>query len=103
MKTYRIIIPENLDVKMKKMGFNQDKRFEKLKLKLATNPYAGKRLGRNLFEKKWGPFRIYYIIIEDIAIVVLIDYAHKKEQRTTINQILINWDLLEDELRKRYQ
>ncbi len=99
---YKVILSEYLESKLKKSKFSQWHRLEKLKIKLKSNPYAGKRLGYNLFEKKWGPFRIYYIILEDLLIVILVDYTHKKEQQATIDYILSNWSEITEKLRKKY-
>jgi mRNA-degrading endonuclease RelE of RelBE toxin-antitoxin system len=85
-----------------KIKFNQWTRLEKLKKKLSDNPYAGKRLGRDLFEKKWGPFRIYYIIIKDILLVFLLEFSDKKEQSKIVSYILANWDQLIEEIRKSF-
>lgn len=100
---YKVIISEYLEQKLKKIRFSQRKRLEKLKKKLQENPFAGKKLGYNLFEKKWGPFRIYYIIFEDILIVILVDFSRKKEQRTIIDYILSNWNEITKELKEKYQ
>ena len=99
---YKVFTSYALEEKLKKIKFDQWKRLEKLKKKLETNPYTGKRLGKDLFEKKWGPFRIYYIIIEDILLVFLIEFAHKKEQSRIINYILVNWDQIIAEIRKSF-
>lgn len=63
-RKYKVIVPDFVVSKTKSVGFNQPERLENLKRKLETNPYAGKRLAKNLFEKKWGAFRIYYIVLE---------------------------------------
>ena len=99
---YRIFTTTSLDRKLRKMGFSQWHRLEKLKRKLETDPFTGKRLGKDLFEKKWGPFRIYYIIFEDILMVVLVEFGNKKEQRRAIYYILANWDQTIQELRKSF-
>ena len=99
---YKVFTSYALEEKLKKIKFNQWLRLEKLKKKLATNPYAGKRLGKDLFEKKWGPFRIYYIIIEDILLVFLIEFSEKKEQSRIVNYVLVNWDQIITEIRKSF-
>jgi len=101
VKIYKVVIPDSVVSKMKGMGFNQTNRLENLKKKLETNPYAGKRLARNLFEKKWGPFRVYYVVAEKFMVVILVDYSSKKDQQAAINNILYKLDdIIEDVLRK---
>lgn len=102
MKAYRVVVPEHVLSKMRRMGFNQGHRLDNLVRKLSENPYAGKRLGKDLFEKKWGPFRIFYVVIEDVAIVIIIDYTDKKHQRAAIDRMLANWSHMVGELRKLY-
>ncbi len=102
MKIYRVIVPDSVEMKMKEMGFNQPIRLENLKRKLETNPYVGKRLAKDLFEKKWGPFRIYYIIAEKFMVVLLVDYSNKKNQQAAINNILYNWDDMVEDVLKKY-
>lgn len=99
---YKVIVTKPLEEKLKRIRFSEWERFEKLKKKLEINPFAGKRLKYNLFEKKWGAFRIYYIIIEDMLVVILIDYSHKKDQRAKIDYILWRWTNFISELRKEY-
>ena len=99
---YRVFTSYALEEKLMKIKFNQWTRLEKLKKKLSDNPYAGKRLGKDLFEKKWGPFRIYYIIIEDILLVFLLEFSDKKEQSKIVSYILANWDQLIEEIRKSF-
>lgn len=102
MKKYRVVITDYLERKLKKLKFSDSHRLENLKKKLETNPYAGKRLGYNFFEKKWGAFRIYYIVIEDVTIVVLVEYTDKKEQQAAIDYILSNWETITQDLRRKY-
>ena len=99
---FKVIITKTLEDKLIRIKFSEWERLEKLKDKLETNPFAGKRLGYNLFEKKWGAFRIYYIIFEDTLLVILIDYAHKKIQKATIDYILSKWDEIIEGLREKY-
>ncbi len=99
---YRVTITNTLEEKLRKIKFSQWGRLEKLKRKLEANPLAGKRLGYNLFEKRWGAFRIYYIIFENILLVILIDYSHKKMQKVTIDYILSRWDEVIKNLKEKY-
>ena len=99
---YKVIITNTLEEKLIKIKFSQWERLGKLKKKLEVNPFAGKRLGYNLFEKKWGAFRIYYIIFEDVLLVILIDYSHKKVQKATIDYMLSRWDEIIKNLKERY-
>ena len=61
---------------------------EKISTKLAENPYVGKPLSYSfLREKKIGGRRIYYLIYEDIKLLLLIATSDKKGQQVTIDHI----------------
>jgi hypothetical protein len=64
---------------------------EKIPEKLAENPYTGKQLSYPfLREKKIGGRRIYYLIYEDLKLILLVAASGKKDQQTTINHIKEN-------------
>jgi len=61
---------------------------EKLPKKLAENPFVGKSLSYPfLREKKIGGRRIYYLIYEDLNLVLLVALSEKKDQQATIHHI----------------
>jgi mRNA-degrading endonuclease RelE of RelBE toxin-antitoxin system len=99
---YRVITSYYLASKLKKLKFSEWHRLSNMKAKLESNPYAGKRLGNSLFEKKWGPFRILYIILEDVLVVILLEFTHKKDQRVAIDYVLSNWDDIIRKLKSMY-
>lgn len=60
----------------------------KIPLHLAENPYVAKPLGYPfLREKKIAERRVYYLIYEDLKLVLLVATSGKKDQQTTINHI----------------
>ena len=60
-------------------------RFEK---QLRMNPYVGKPLRVSWFrEKKFGKFRLYYLIYDDFLVVYLIGFSDKKNQQEIISLI----------------
>ncbi|MDP3734626.1 MAG: hypothetical protein Q8R37_05345 [Nanoarchaeota archaeon] len=64
---------------------------QKIPLKLAENPNVGKQLSYPfLREKKIGGRRIYYLIYEDLKLVLLIATSDKKDQQATINHMKDN-------------
>ena len=71
--------------KWPKQAFEQA---EKISLKLAENPFVGKQLTYPfLREKKIGGRRIYYLVYEDLNLVLLIAVSDKKDQQATIDHI----------------
>ena len=66
---------------------------EKLPKKLAINPFVGAPLGyRFLREKRIKEKRIYFLVYEDIRLVLLIAVSGKKDQQATIDHIKGNLD-----------
>ena len=64
---------------------------KKIPKKLAENPYVGKQLSYPfLREKKIGGRRIFYIVYEDLELVLLVAVSDKRDQQATINHIKEN-------------
>ena len=64
---------------------------EKIPKKLAENPNLGNPLGYPfLREKRIKEKRVYYLIYEDLNLVLLVAVSGKKNQQTTINHIKNN-------------
>ena len=60
---------------------------ESLFKKLKENPFQGKQLAPFLREKRLKEKRIYYLIYEDLSMVLLVAVSGKKDQQEKINQI----------------
>jgi hypothetical protein len=66
---------------------------EKIPAKLKENPNLGKQLTyRFLRESKIKERRVYYLIYEDLRLVLLVAVSGKKDQQTTINHIKRNFN-----------
>lgn len=100
---YRVFISESLEKRINKFAPHLKGRLEKLKKSLEENPFIGKPLKHDfLREKKWGPFRIYYLIVKDILVVFLLEFSDKKEQQKVIDDILYNLDEIISEIKKKF-
>lgn len=100
---YRVFISETLEKKINKFAPHLRKRLEKLKKTLENNPFTGKPIKHDyLREKKWGPFRVYYLIVKEILIVFLLEFSDKKEQQKVITDILYNLDEIIFRIKKKY-
>ena len=63
----------------------------KIPQKLAESPFSGKQLSYPfLREKKIGGRRIYYLVYEDLRLVLLVAASGKKNQQATIEHIKEN-------------
>ncbi len=66
---------------------------EKLPKKLSINPFVGDQLSyRFLREKRIKEKRVYYLIYEDLKLVLLTAVSGKKDQQATIDHIKDNLD-----------
>ena len=64
---------------------------EKIPAKLAENPFSGSPLGyKFLREKRVKEKRIYYLVYEDLNLVLLVATSGKKNQQSTIDHIKIH-------------
>ena len=65
----------------------------KLPPQLAQSPLTGKPLNyKFLREKKIKEKRVYYLVYEDLQLVLLVATSGKKDQQATINHIKRNLD-----------
>ncbi len=102
--SYQVFVSETVEKKVRKFAPHLRKKLKKLKRMLEKNPFTGKPLRYNFFrEKKWGPFRVYYLIIKDMLIVFIIEFGEKKGQQRTIDYILMHLDRIIAEIRKKYR
>jgi mRNA-degrading endonuclease RelE of RelBE toxin-antitoxin system len=63
----------------------------KISKKLVGNPYVGKQLSYPfLREKKIGGRRVYYLVYEDLELILLVASSDKKNQQATIDHIREN-------------
>jgi len=61
---------------------------DKLPLKLSLNPFSGSQLSFSfLREKRIREKRIYYLVYEDLKLVLLVATSSKKTQQKTIDNI----------------
>ena len=64
---------------------------EKLPKKLAINPYVGNQLSYHfLREKKIKDKRVYFLIYENLNLVLLVAVSGKKDQQVTIDHVKDN-------------
>jgi len=66
---------------------------EKIPQQLSFSPYSGSPLGyRFLREKRVKEKRIYYLVYDDLQLVLLVAASGKKDQQATIDHIKENLD-----------
>ena len=69
-------------------------RIKKLTQQLTSNPYVGNILQiKSIREKRLNGKRIFYIVFEDLKIVLIVAISDKKTQQKTIDSIRTNMNV----------
>ena len=85
---FKVIGTETYLKELEKWQKTERQAAEKMAVKLAKNPLGGKPLGFNFIrEKKIRERRIYFLVYEDLKLVMLVATSGKKNQQVTINHI----------------
>lgn len=88
---YTVILTNAYEKEISKWDKSERNIAEKIPKKLAENPYIGKPLNYPfLREKKIKGKRIYYLIYDDLRLVLLIATSDKNDQQEVINFIKSN-------------
>ena len=90
---YRIFTTEEFDRDFNKLDKSEQERVNKIMKQLKDNgDNVGKPLsGLNFFrEKKFGGKRIYFLVYNDVFVVLNLAISDKKTQQATINRILLD-------------
>ncbi|MBU2559663.1 hypothetical protein KKA03_02085 [archaeon] len=85
---YKVYRTETFDRRFRKLSNEEQKQIELIEQQLKINPFVGKPLGYKFFrEKKIKGKRLYYLVYENIVLVLLVGLSDKKDQQATINLI----------------
>ncbi len=86
---YRVFKEPKFQKKAEKLlDKHEIKELEKFIMNLKKGILAGKWLTYNFFrEKKIGGKRIYFLVYDDIKVILLVGCSNKKYQQTTIDEI----------------
>ncbi len=85
---FNVIGTDTYLIELEKWDKTDREAAEKLPHKLAENPYVGDQLSYPfLREKRVKEKRVYYLIYEDLNLVLLVATSGKKDQQETINHI----------------
>lgn len=97
---YRVASTTEYREQLKQWSKSQQDRAEKLSQRLKQQP-SGKPLRYNfLREARVGERRVYYLIYEDLEIILLVATSDKKEQQATIDAIRNKLDEFQQFVRK---
>jgi len=86
---YDVYATESFEKEIEKSSPTDKKALQKIFLQLKENPYVGDSIRFKYFrEKRLREKRIYYIIYDDLVVVLLVAYGGKKAQPETIDEIV---------------
>ncbi len=87
--THSGIYSRVLDKEMNKLSESDKGLVQKIFLQLKENPYVGDQIRYKFFrEKRIREKRIYYLIYDDLMIVLIVAVGGKKAQQETIDEII---------------
>mgnify|MGYP001603827864 CR=1 FL=1 len=90
---YAVYTTEPFDLSVVGLEKSERERIAKLYLKLAENPFAGDQLQyKHLREKRLNGKRVYFLVYEDLRVVLIVAISGKKDQQATINHIVSSFD-----------
>jgi mRNA-degrading endonuclease RelE of RelBE toxin-antitoxin system len=86
---YAVYTTENFEKEVLKSSGNYLKKIKKIFLQLKENPYVGDTIRYKFFrEKRIKEKRIYYLIYDELSVVLIVAFGGKKEQQETIDKII---------------
>ncbi|MBT3836456.1 hypothetical protein HOD05_04190 [Candidatus Woesearchaeota archaeon] len=88
---FKVIGTDTYLFELKKFSKQEQDEASKIPKELAQNPFIGKPLNyKFLREKKIGGKRIYFLVYEDLSLVLLVATSTKKNQQATIEHLKTN-------------
>jgi mRNA-degrading endonuclease RelE of RelBE toxin-antitoxin system len=91
--TYAIYTLNVFDKEMNKLPESDKEIIKKIFLQLKENPYVGDQIRYRFFrEKRIREKRIYYLVYDDLKIVLMAAIGGKKAQEETIDDIVRYFD-----------
>lgn len=86
--TFQIFTTEDFDKQFKKLDKGIRRKIWNEIRELSEHPMSSKPLQYKFFrEKRMENYRVYFLIYEDIMIVLLVGISRKKDQQNSIDKI----------------
>ena len=86
---YSVYTTKNFDKEFIKLSQEEQDRIQKIFHQVRGNPYAGDQLQiKILREKRLREKRVYYLVFDDLNVVLFVATGNKKAQQKTINYII---------------
>ena len=91
--TYAVYALNVFDKEMNKLPEFERSIIQKIFLQLKENPYVGQQMRYRFFrEKRIREKRIYYLVYDNLKIVLMVAIGGKKFQEETIDKIVIYFE-----------
>ena len=85
---YAVYALNVFDKEVEKLPDSDKKIIRKISLQLKENPYVGDQIRYRFFrEKRTREKRIYYLVYDDLKMVLMVTIGGKKTQKETIDKI----------------
>lgn len=87
--TYKVYVLEVFDKEIAALSEAEREVIKKIFLQLKENPYVGDSIRYRFFrEKRIKEKRIYYLVYDDLNVVLVVAIGGKKSQKGTIDEIV---------------
>jgi mRNA-degrading endonuclease RelE of RelBE toxin-antitoxin system len=87
--SYAVYSTSSFDKEIEKLSPSDKDIIEKIFQKLKENPYVGDAIRYRFFrEKRIREKRLYFLVYDDLASVLLVAFGGKKAQQETIEEII---------------
>lgn len=91
--SYAVFTTKTFDKEVEKLDNDKQERIKKLFFHLKDNPYTGDQLRFKFFrEKRLDEKRVYYLVYDDLQLILMVATSGKKDQSKTINYIVKHFD-----------
>ena len=98
---FKVFRTETFEDEFHKLPKTEQQEIKKFEKHLSENPFVGKPLGMPFFrEKKFKGRRVYYLIYEDVIVVLMVALSDKKTQQATIDAIKENIAVYSEQITK---
>lgn len=98
-KRYKVYHSARFDKDLAKAGKSFLDRVDKIEDQLVDTPYLGDHIDVDWFrEKRYGKYRVYFLIYDDLESVFMVAISEKNDQQKIINTIRFLLDSFKDEL-----
>ena len=86
---YAVYTTESFEKEIEKLSNSDRAIIKKIFIQLKDNPYVGTQIRYKFFrEKRIREKRIYYLVYDDLSVVLVVASGGKKAQQETIDEIV---------------